>query len=45
LPKIKNESDIAPLKTTEPDAEAGILKYEHFAIILNRRQELHSLRY
>jgi endonuclease G len=37
IPEVKNRSEIAPLKNTEPDAEEGILSYEHFALILSKK--------
>lgn len=36
LPVVKNTSFIAPLKSNQPKAADGVLKYEHFSLILNK---------
>lgn len=39
LPSVKKEADIAPLKNTESHPAKGILNYEHFAIIINKKRK------
>ncbi|ESU21437.1 hypothetical protein FEDK69T_25040 [Flavobacterium enshiense DK69] len=38
LPKIGNKEDIAPLYSNQPNYKEGILKYEHFSIVINKEK-------
>lgn len=39
-PDRERAKQIAPLRAGEPDAEAGILAYEHFAVVMDRSKRM-----